>query len=114
MINGKTKVLAIFGNPVDHSRSPELQNKWINEEKQNWVYVPFKVDDIEIAVKAIKKLNFLGANVTIPYKLDCMKWLDKIDSTANSVGAVNTIVNENGYLIGYNTDVIGFQRDIEE
>jgi shikimate dehydrogenase len=112
-VNGKTKILAIFGNPVKHSRSPELQNKWIGENDLNWIYVPFKVDRIDTAISALCDLNFLGANVTIPFKVDCMKFLDEIDESAKSVGAVNTIVNRNKKLIGYNTDVEGFKKDIE-
>jgi shikimate dehydrogenase len=80
----------------------------------DFIYLPFEVKpaDLEIAVKAIKVLGFKGVNVTVPHKEKVVKYLDKLDSSAKEVGAVNTISNENGKLIGYNTDGIGFLKSL--
>lgn len=113
-INGKTKLLGIFGNPVSHSKSPSLHNKWIDELNLNAAYVPFHVDNIEIAVKAIKEMNLVGVNVTVPYKEAVIPFLDELSDDAHKIGAVNTILNKNGRLIGYNTDYIGIESSIKE
>lgn len=113
-ITGKTKILGIFGNPVSHSFSPIMHNLAIKELNLDYVYVPFLVDDIEIAVEAIRKMNILGVNVTIPYKQKVIPFLDKLTLEAEKIGAVNTIINKNGVLLGDNTDGLGFIKALEE
>ena len=104
MINSTTDLYCIFGNPVKHSKSPEIHNAWFKKYKINAVYTAFEIDNIANAMKAVKTLNIKGASITIPFKESVMTYLDYIDKNASNIGAVNTIVNINGKLCGYNTD----------
>ncbi len=110
MITGKTKVLAVIGNPVEHSLSPVFQNAGIRAAELDYVYTAFPVKEGKLgeAIAGMKALGICGLNVTIPHKERVMKYLDSIDKDAEVLGAVNTIVNQNGVLTGYNTDVKGF------
>ncbi|MDR0676820.1 MAG: shikimate dehydrogenase, partial [Elusimicrobiota bacterium] len=108
-INSETKILGIFGNPIKHSLSPCMHNSAIKFLDLNYVYIPFWVTgDIKTAVKAIKDMNFAGVNVTIPYKEKVIPFLNELTNEADKIGAVNTIINDDGRLIGDNTDGIGF------
>ncbi|WP_250673071.1 shikimate dehydrogenase [Paraclostridium ghonii] len=113
-INSKTNLLCLLGSPVEHSFSPNIHNYLINKNNLNMKYVCFDVksDDLGNAVKGIKALGIKGCNVTIPHKVDIMKYLDEVEKNALLIGAVNTIKNDNGKLIGYNTDGIGFVKSI--
>ncbi|HCJ67637.1 MAG TPA: shikimate dehydrogenase, partial [Elusimicrobia bacterium] len=110
----KMRITGIFGYPIKHSLSPVMHNAAFEILGLDFIYLPFEVKpaDLEIAVKAIKVLGFKGVNVTVPHKEKVVKYLDKLDSSAKEVGAVNTISNENGKLIGYNTDGIGFLKSL--
>ncbi|MCP4481936.1 MAG: shikimate dehydrogenase [bacterium] len=113
-INGSTKVLGLFGKPVTHSFSPVMHNAAIEYLSLNYAYLPFHIeDDIKSAVHAIKSLNFRGVNVTVPYKESVIPFLDDLTSEAKSIGAVNTIINNQGRLIGDNTDGRGFIRSLK-
>ena len=105
-------VLGIFGDPVAHSRSPEMQNAALAAAGINAVYVPFHVipERLGAAVAALRALNLRGVNVTIPHKETILPHLDELDPTARLIGAVNTVVNHDGRLVGYNTDGIGLLR----
>lgn len=113
-INGKTKTFCLIGNPTEHSFSPHIHNYLFKKYNQNNNYVCFNVidDNLEDAVKGIKALGILGCNVTIPHKVNVIKFLDEVDRNAMLIGAVNTIKNENNKLIGYNTDGLGFIKSI--
>ena len=115
MIDVNTKIISIFGNPIKHSLSPVMQNTWLCQNNVNAVYLAFSFEKKQLkkAVDSIKVFNMLGANVTVPYKIDVMKYLDAIDNAAKKIGSVNTIVNKNGKLIGYNTDWSGFCDDLK-
>jgi shikimate dehydrogenase len=114
-INGSTKILGLFGNPVKHSLSPAMHNAGIQSLKINFVYLPLHVEnDIETAVNAVRAFNFAGVNVTIPYKEKVIPFLDSLTDEAENIGAVNTIINDNGKLIGDNTDGKGFIRSLNE
>lgn len=114
-IDGKTKVVGLFGWPVEHSFSPYLHNTAFRELNLNYTYLPFAVKPTQLkeAVEGIRGLNLSGVNVTIPHKENIMRYLDKIDPAAQLIGAVNTIVNKDGVLIGYNTDGPGFVDSLE-
>jgi shikimate dehydrogenase len=104
MIDAKTKLVALIGNPVSHSLSPAMHNAAFQELKLNFVYLAFCVENLEDAIKAMRALNIQGYSVTIPHKEKIIPLLDVLDENAKKIGAVNTVVNNNGKLIGYNTD----------
>ncbi len=104
MIDSKTDLYCIFGNPVEHSKSPAMHNAWFEYYKINAVYTAFKINNIALAIKAMKILNIKGASITIPFKESVMEYLDHIDENALNIGAVNTIINKDGKLSGFNTD----------
>lgn len=116
MITSTTKIYALIGDPVEHSVSPLMHNRCFKELKLNCVYVAFRVrkEFLKEAMLGIKYLGISGANITIPHKVEVMKYLDEIDEVAKAIGAVNTVVNKNGRLIGYNTDGIGAVRSLKE
>jgi len=113
-IDGKTIVLGIIGNPISHTSSPAMHMAAIEALKLNYVYVPFLVQEnnLENAIAAVRALNIKGLNVTVPYKEKVIPFLDELDESCKLVGAVNTILNKNGTLIGYNTDGEGFVYDL--
>ncbi|HOM03070.1 MAG TPA: shikimate dehydrogenase [Acetivibrio sp.] len=115
-VTGKTRLLGLVGNPVEHSISPELHNSLSTLLGLDIVYVPLAVKkaDLETVVKALKSLDFIGFNVTIPYKRDIMKYLDENTKESILMGAVNTVKKIDGRLYGYNTDAEGFLRSFKE
>lgn len=116
LIDSKTKLVGLIGHPVDHSFSPIMHNAAIKDLKINYRYFAFDVseENLKDVVVGAKALNFRGFNVTIPHKLNIMKYLDEIDCDAEAIGAVNTVKIENGKAIGYNTDGIGVKKALEE
>ena len=107
MIDAKTSIFGLIGNPVAHSLSPAMHNRAFTATGYNGVYLAFRVTDPAAAIKGVRALNFKGVSVTLPHKSAVMEYLDEIDETAERIGAVNTIVNNRGRLIGYNTDCAG-------
>ena len=109
-------LLGVFGDPIAHSKSPAMHNAALATAGVNGLYMPLHVrpEQLEAAVKGIVALGYRGVNVTIPHKEEVMKYLDVIDDSARLIGAVNTIVNDNGILTGYNTDGIGYVRSLKE
>jgi shikimate dehydrogenase len=109
-----TKVLCIIGYPIGHSMSPIMHNAAIRELKLDYIYLPFNIhpDNLNHAVDGFKVFNIIGINVTIPFKQTIMKFLDEIEPLAQRIGAVNTIRNDEGYLIGKNTDAEGALKAI--
>jgi len=114
-ITADTKTLAIFGDPVGHSISPPMQGAALRALGIDMVYLAFRVapKDLGGAVEAIRALGIRGVNVTIPHKERVLEFLDDLDETARVLGAVNTIVNNNGVLKGYNTDAGGYIRSLK-
>ncbi len=108
-------IVGLIGYPLSHTLSPVMHNSVFKKYKMNWEYKVFelKKDELKDFIKKMKK-ELAGVNVTVPYKQEVMKYLDKIDKGAKKIGAVNTIVNENGKLIGYNTDYSGFERTLRK
>lgn len=119
MIDGKTTVYGIIGNPVSHSMSPVMHNAAFQENAINAVYVPFPVENLESAVHGLRTLGINGVSVTIPHKETIIKYLDEIDEVASKIGAVNTVVAlscDDGitFLKGFNTDWLGANRALAE
>ncbi|EZP76226.1 shikimate 5-dehydrogenase [Parageobacillus genomosp. 1] len=110
------KLYALFGCPVHHSLSPLMHNDAFQRMNIAAHYHAFHVEPehLQDAVAGVRALGIAGLNVTIPHKTAIMALLDDIDAEARRIGAVNTIVNENGRLIGYNTDGLGYVRALEE
>ena len=104
------KKLAVIGHPIAHSYSPLMQNFISREMNRDYIYEAFDVPPEELGemVSKLKAEGYVGFNVTAPLKFDVMQYLDEISEDAKFFGAVNTVVNKNGKLIGYNTDADGF------
>ncbi len=111
---GKTKLCGIIGDPIEHTMSPVIQNAAFKACGLDYSYSAFQVkqEDLKEAIERVRELNLAGLNVTIPHKIEVIKFLDKLDPLACKIGAVNTIVNSEGVLIGYNTDAAGFFEPI--
>lgn len=111
-VNGKTRLLGLLGNPVEHSVSPALHAALASKRHDNYAYLAFCVEKERLgeAVEGAYALGAKGLNVTVPYKKDVMQYLCEIDEKAKLLGAVNTLVRtEHGYK-GYNTDMPGLYR----
>lgn len=115
-INIDTKLVGLLGYPLAQSLSPLMHNTAFNEFKLNMLYLPIEVlpENLKTVVSGIKKMNFSGFNVTIPHKVEIIKYIDEIDDYAKAISAVNTVTINNGVMKGYNTDGIGFLRSFEE
>lgn len=113
-IDSKTQLACLIGHPVSHSFSPYIHNFLAEEYGVNLRYLSLDVDPEQVkqAVEGIKALGIIGSNVTIPHKIEVMEHLDEIEKNAKIIGAVNTIKNDHGKLIGYNTDALGFVNSV--
>ena len=107
-------VYAIFGDPVGHSLSPVMHNSALTHSGLDGVYFAFRVQDIAAAIGGIRAMGIRGVSITIPHKVSVMKYLDEVDTTADKIGAVNTIVNRQGILQGYNSDCPGAVKALLE
>ncbi|MFN3740822.1 MAG: shikimate dehydrogenase [Thermodesulfovibrionales bacterium] len=116
MITGKTKITGLIGYPVEHSLSPLMHNSAFEALGLDYCYVTFPVEPqrLKEAIEGIRALGLAGVNVTVPHKEAVIKFLDRVDEEAKEIGAVNTIVNKEGLLIGYNTDGRGFMASLNE
>jgi len=114
MIDAQTELYGVIGNPVQHSLSPIIHNGAFKRLGWNAVYLAFEVKNVEEALRGIRGLGVRGVSVTIPFKTEVVPLLDKIEGLAKKIGAVNTIVNRRGRLIGYNTDCDGAIEALEE
>lgn len=111
-ITWSTKLYCLIGNPIDKSLSPIIHNNIFKILNENSIYLAFNVEEknLKNLINGFKSMNVQGFNVTIPYKKKIIDYLDDISPEANIIGAVNTVKNQNGKLIGYNTDGEGFLR----
>lgn len=116
MYTGNTKNLGVIGDPILHSLSPVMHNQALLAANLDYVYIAMQVKShvLTEAVNGLRSLNFRGFNVTIPHKTNILPLLDTLDEDAQAIGAVNTVVNDNGCLKGYNTDVFGFVSALEK
>jgi len=113
-IDAKTQICGVIGNPIEHSLSPLIHNAGYQKLGLNFIYLAFRAKDLKSAIKGIKALDIRGVSITLPHKIMVMSLLDKIEKKALEIGAVNTVLNENGKLIGFNTDGDGAIRALEE
>ena len=114
-ISGTTTVCGIVGDPIQHSLSPAMQNAAFDHAGLDFVYVAWRLPRgaARSGADAMKALGIRGLNVTVPHKVDILPYLDSVDPRASRIGAVNTIVNDGGQLLGCNTDAVGFGQGIE-
>lgn len=114
-IDAKTKLYMLIGNPVGHSLSPALHNAAFNALNLNCVYLaaPVEADSVGDALNGFRALNIAGANVTNPHKEAVIAHLDQVSDEARALSSVNTILNNNGKLIGMSTDGTGFIKALE-
>lgn len=115
-ISGQTRVVGIFGDPIAHTRSPAIHNAAFRACALPYIYVPFLVRpaDLPKAVQSIRALHLTGVNVTVPHKERIIPYLDTLSVEAELCGAVNTVVNRQGTLVGENTDGRGFLASLQE
>lgn len=115
-ISGKTGLLGLIGSPVGHSGSPAMYNYCFEKLGLDYAYLAFdiKVDEVEKAIDAVKTFRMRGCNVTMPCKNEAVKYMDELSPAARIIGAVNTIVNEDGRLIGHITDGQGFVDNLRD
>ena len=115
MISGTTRVLGVIGDPVAHTASPAMHNAALRALDLDYVYAAFRVDPAALseALAGMRALGMVGLNVTVPHKQAVMAHLDEISAEAQSIGAVNTIANRDGRLVGYNTDAFGIVQSLK-
>ena len=115
-INGATALTAVFGDPVEHSRSPAMHNAAYSALGMNRKYAAFHVrpDGLGAAMRAIPALGILGVNLTVPHKETAARTLKLQSAEARLLGAVNCVVNRNGKLFGDNSDARGLERDLRD
>src|SRR5213595_31322 len=108
--------LGVFGDPVAHSLSPQMQNAALKTCKIDMQYARFQIspDELQSALDLIRELNFVGVNLTTPHKIAASKLMDEIDDNVRRVGAINTVKIDNAKLRGYNTDGKGFARAVRQ
>jgi len=110
------KSFAVIGDPIDHSLSPNIHSAAFRELNLDSSYIGYRIPkgELEGGVEGLKKIKINGFNVTIPHKIEMMKHLDKMDESCSIIGAVNTVVNNEGVLKGYNTDMDGFLEPLKK
>lgn len=115
-INWDTKLYCLIGDPIDKSLSPIIHNEIYRSLKKNLIYLAFNVKEarLEEAISGFKAINLQGFNVTIPHKKSILKYLDDLSPEAKILGAVNTVKNIKGSLVGYNTDGEGFLQTLRD
>ena len=113
-ISAATRICGLIGDPVEHSISPAMHNAAFKKAGLDYVYLPFRVTakNLPGAIAGLRSLDLRGINVTIPHKVAVIPLLDELEPVAEKIGAVNTIVNNNGHLRGYNTDAAGFLKSL--
>ncbi len=105
-----SKTFAVIGDPIDHSLSPNIHSAAFRELNLDCSYIAYRISkgELEEGIESLKKIKIDGFNVTIPHKVEMMKYIDRLDESCSIIGAVNTVTNDNGILKGYNTDMDGF------
>ncbi|EME70431.1 shikimate 5-dehydrogenase [Paramagnetospirillum caucaseum] len=117
IVSGKARLAGVLGWPVSHSRSPRLHGFWLEQLDIDGAYLPLPVapGDLEAVIRALPRMGFRGANVTVPHKEAVMRLVDHLDPLARRIGAVNTLVaRDDGSLEGRNTDAYGFFENLRQ
>jgi shikimate dehydrogenase len=116
MITGHTRLAALFAKPAKHSISPAMHNLSFEDQGIDAVYLAFDVEpeDLASSIQSIRQLDLLGVNLSMPHKMAAVPLVDELSPAAELIGAINTIVNQEGHLVGHNTDGIGFMRGLED
>lgn len=116
MITGHTKLTGLLGSPVKHSISPMMHNEAFKYHNLDYVYLCFDVntDNLKVAVNGLKTAGIHGFNLTMPNKNLMCELVDEITPAAGIIGAINTVLNDNGKLIGYNTDGVGYMQAVKD
>ena len=112
-INGETQIIGFFGSTYKTSKMYAMYNAAFKALDLNYIYIPLVVNNLQKAVEGIRNLGIKGIGVTIPYKIEMIKYLDELDENAKRVGAVNVVINNHGKLIGGNTDGLGAMKALE-
>src|SRR5437016_3192176 len=116
-IDGETRVVGVFGDPIRHTASPAMHNAAFQHLRMNWRYLAFQVNpaNLDAALRGIREMNFVGVNLTVPHKIFALAIVDEVDPLARQLGAVNTVfVAPDRTLVGYNTDGYGLVRALHE
>jgi shikimate dehydrogenase len=115
-ISGKTKVCGVIGDPIEHTLSPIMHNAAFNALNLDYVFLAFKVKpaEVENAMNGMRALSIRGLNVTMPHKNTVINYLDKLDPAAKTINSVNTILNREGKLFGFNTDGVGALKALRQ
>ena len=113
-IDGYTRMAAVIANPIRHSISPFIHNQAYQLTATNAVYLAWEVEEEEVeqSLQQLRVLDMLGANISMPFKQKVLPYLDQLDESAQLMGSVNTIVQKDGRLTGYNTDGLGFLKSL--
>ena len=115
-VSGKTRVCGVIGDPIEHTLSPIMHNAAFNALKLDYTFLAFKVKpaELENAVNGMRALNIRGLNVTMPHKSTVLNYLDRTDLSAQIVNSVNTVLNKESKLFGFNTDGVGALKALRE
>lgn len=110
------KKLCVIGNPIKHSLSPKIHNIWIEQNKLDFIYEKklLEKNQLERIVKDLKDNNLFGCNVTVPFKQDIIRYVDELSAVSLKTNSVNTLYKVGNKVIGHNTDVMGFQKSLED
>lgn len=111
-----SKTFAVIGDPIDHSLSPNIHNAAFKALNMDCTYIAYRIPrgELEDGIASLRKINISGFNVTIPHKIEVLKYLDGMSDECRTIGAANTVSNEDGRLVGYNTDMDGFLAPIKQ
>lgn len=115
-ISGKTKLIGLLATPISHSISPKMHNEAFVKLGLDYAYLAFECgeEQLEYTVNGFRALNIRGYNVSMPNKINICKYMDSLSPAAEMIGAVNTVVNDNGILTGHITDGIGYMKSLED
>jgi len=113
-VDQKTELYGVVGHPLGHSLSPAMHNAAFSARGRNAVYLAFETGDLEGCIRGIRALGIRGVSVTLPHKSAVIPLLDEVHGLAKQIGAVNTVTNDQGRLVGYNTDAVGALKALEE